>query len=151
MWQRKDNTYNFFSTWQRMKKETSQNQENKIRIQNSCPTAFALGLISGRWKPIIFWRLRGKTLRYGKLKRSIPGISERMLINQLREMEADGLIERLVSSEIPPRVEYRLAPLGESLMKALWPLSLWGASHHTDATYVAESRETAHEANTVSS
>ena len=75
-------------------------------------------LVGGKWKPIVLWRLTGGARRFGELRRLVEGISEKMLIQQLREMEADGIVARKDYQEIPPRVEYALTEFGVSLLCA---------------------------------
>lgn len=106
-------------------KESSTNQENRQRMRDMCPVTFTLEKIGGRWKPLILYHLR-KTLRYGQLRKCIPGITEKMLIQQLRELEADGLVSRETKPVIPPHVEYSLTPLGESLAPVLNEMAQWG-------------------------
>ena len=96
-------------------KESSTNQENKRIINTRCPVTFTLEMIGGRWKPLILYNLRLSTLRYGQLKKTIPGITEKMLIQHLRELEADDLIKRDVKPVVPPHVEYSLTDKGQSL------------------------------------
>jgi DNA-binding HxlR family transcriptional regulator len=87
--------------------------------QVGCPTEVTLDVISGRWKVmVIFWLLQDKR-RFNQLQRDLSGITHRTLAKQLREMEADGLVEREDFGEIPPRVEYRLTTLGRSLEPVL--------------------------------
>lgn len=109
-----------------MRKITSKNLENEILINASCGMAYTLDLIGGRWKPSILWRLLPGQLRYSQLKKSLPTISERILVLQLRELENDGLISRLIYPEVPPKVEYTLTSLGLSLKPLLQQLSDWG-------------------------
>ncbi|WP_308378568.1 winged helix-turn-helix transcriptional regulator [Parapedobacter tibetensis] len=113
-----------------MRKEASSNALNEKKINASCGMGYALSLIGGRWKSNILWRLLidGK-LRYNELRRLIPGISERMLVSQLREMEADKLVLRIVYPEVPPRVEYELTELGQSMRSMLQSISDWGEMH----------------------
>lgn len=113
-----------------MRKTTSTNYENEIKLKDECAMVYTLSLISGRWKPIIFWKLMDKKLRTSELRRSISHISERMLLSQLKEMEEDKLIEKTIYKEVPPRVEYQLTKLGESLSPALLMLSAWGVENH---------------------
>ncbi|HET6388389.1 helix-turn-helix domain-containing protein [Hyphomicrobium sp.] len=80
-------------------------------------------IIGGKWKGVILWELSDGHVRFGALQRRIAGISEKMLIQQLREMEADGLVHREVFHQVPPRVEYSVTPLGASLNA---PLCEWG-------------------------
>jgi DNA-binding HxlR family transcriptional regulator len=95
----------------------------------SCGLEAALQVIGGKWKTLILWQLQPKVRRFGGLKRAVPGISEKMLIQQLREMEADGILQRKVYHEIPPKVEYSLTKFGISLVEALTPLCEWGTKH----------------------
>jgi DNA-binding HxlR family transcriptional regulator len=86
----------------------------------------ALKLIDGRWKLLILFNLFGEqVLRFSDLERAIPGISQKMLAQQLRQLEADGIVERTVHSQVPPKVEYRLTAWGESLCPALDALLKW--------------------------
>jgi len=86
----------------------------------------AIGIIEGRWKLLILFQLfGGKVLRFSELERTIPGVSQKMLIQQLRQLEADGVVARQVYPEVPPRVEYSLTDWGQSLCPALDALLLW--------------------------
>ncbi|NQY26974.1 MAG: helix-turn-helix transcriptional regulator [Piscirickettsiaceae bacterium] len=95
-----------------------------------CPVTTAIDVIGGKWKVIILYQLRGKTLRFGELKRSIPRISQKMLTHQLRELEADKLITRQVYAEVPPKVEYTSTDLAEKLNSALDLLCEWGGEYN---------------------
>ena len=92
----------------------------------SCGLGPAFEVIGGKWKALILWEVSDEPRRFGELKRLVPGISEKMLIQQLREMEADGIVRRTVFREVPPKVEYSVTPRGSSLNKALGPLADWG-------------------------
>ena len=92
----------------------------------NCGIGPAFEVIGGKWKAVILWELNNEIRRFGELKRLVSGISEKMLIQQLRELEEDGLITRKMFNEIPPRVEYSTTPLGDSLNLALGPLADWG-------------------------
>ena len=94
-----------------------------------CGLEAALEVIGGKWKVLILWALRAPTRRFGELRRLIPGISEKMLIQSLKEMESDGIVTRTVHKEVPPRVEYAMTPFGHSLCEALAPLCTWGQQH----------------------
>ena len=94
-----------------------------------CGLEAALDVVGGKWKPIVLWHLSGGPRRFGELRRLVIGISEKMLIQQLREMQGDGVVAREDFREIPPRVEYALTEFGESLLAALRPLGEWGAEH----------------------
>ncbi|NUK49280.1 winged helix-turn-helix transcriptional regulator [Streptomyces lunaelactis] len=80
-------------------------------------------------KPLILWALHDGTYRFGELKRHVSGVSEKMLMQQLRELEADGVVHREVYREVPPRVEYSLTELGQALNTALLPLGEWGDTY----------------------
>ncbi|WP_306361844.1 helix-turn-helix domain-containing protein [Nocardia sp. CC227C] len=92
-----------------------------------CGIDAAMDVVGGKWKSLILWELAEYgTRRFGELRRGLPGVSEKMLGQQLREMEEDGLIHREVFAEIPPRVEYTLTAEGTALNTALGPLADWG-------------------------
>jgi DNA-binding HxlR family transcriptional regulator len=95
----------------------------------SCGLEVALDVIGGKWKPLILWALRMAPRRFGELRRQVHGISEKMLIQQLKEMQHDGIATRRDYKEIPPRVEYDLTAFGHSLCDALAPLCMWGQDH----------------------
>jgi DNA-binding HxlR family transcriptional regulator len=95
----------------------------------SCGLEAALEVIGGKWKVLILWALRSQAHRFGELRRLVPGISEKMLIQHLKEMEADGIVKRRDFKEVPPRVEYALTAFGRSLNAALTPLCEWGTLH----------------------
>ncbi|MAB13328.1 helix-turn-helix domain-containing protein [Parvibaculum sp.] len=95
----------------------------------------ALKLLEGRWKLIILFHLfGGQILRFSELERGIPGISQKMLIQQLRQMEADGIVRRIVHHQVPPKVEYGLTDWGQSLCPALDALLTWAAKRPEEAT-----------------
>ena len=94
-----------------------------------CGLGPAFQVIGGKWKAYILWLVRNEPRRFGELRRLVPEISEKVLIQQLREMEADGLVHRKVFHEVPPRVEYSATELGVSLDDALVSLAKWGEEH----------------------
>ena len=98
----------------------------------------ALELVSDKWTILVIHALKRGTRRYGELQREIEGISQRMLIYTLRNLERDGLINRKVYAVVPPKTEYSLTPLGESLWEPLHDLCLWAEAHFSD---VLEARE----------
>jgi len=101
-------------------------------MKNAPPTCgldAALMVVGGKWKPLILFHLGPGKRRFGELRRLVSGVSEKMLIQQLRELQADGVIERVDFQEIPPKVEYSLTPLGRTLAEALRPLCDWGTAH----------------------
>lgn len=100
-----------------------------------CGIDAAMDVVSGKWKSLILWELNNYgTRRFGELKRGLPGVSEKMLIQHLREMEEDGLVHREVYREVPPRVEYSLTTDGKSLNEALRPLGTWGTDRRERLT-----------------
>ncbi|WUS95379.1 helix-turn-helix transcriptional regulator [Streptomyces sp. NBC_00708] len=93
-----------------------------------CGIDAALDVVSGKWKGLILWELEARGVRrFAELRRGLPGVSEKMLTQHLREMEADGLVHREVYAEVPPRVEYSLTGQGRALNEALGPLGVWGS------------------------
>jgi len=94
-----------------------------------CPVEGTLDVIGGKWKPLIIWFLRKRVLRFSDLRRSIPGITDVMLTKQLRELEQDGVIRRKVYSQVPPKVEYSLTPLGKTIIPLLDALCDWAIEH----------------------
>ena len=94
-----------------------------------CGLEAALDVIGGKWKVLIVRALRSEAQRFGELRRLVVGISEKMLIQHLKEMQADGIVARKDFKEVPPRVEYALTPFGHSLYGALEPLCEWGTLH----------------------
>lgn len=95
-----------------------------------CFFELTLQLIGGKWKPVVLYHLaQAGVLRFGELRRGLPGVTERMLTRCLRELEADGLVRREVYREVPPRVEYALTDLGASLLPILRDMRDWGARY----------------------
>jgi DNA-binding HxlR family transcriptional regulator len=95
----------------------------------TCGLDAAADVIGGKWKPRILWALHHGPMRFGELRREISGVTEKMLIQQLRELESRDIVHREVFHEVPPKVEYSLTELGTSLNVALMPLDNWGAEH----------------------
>lgn len=93
-----------------------------------CPMVRAINAIGGRWKPIILHILSVGTVRFGELRKKIPPVTQKMLTQQLRELESDGLIIRRVYPQVPPKVEYSLSEKGKSLSPILDLLYDWGSS-----------------------
>ncbi|AHG62198.1 winged helix-turn-helix transcriptional regulator [Advenella mimigardefordensis] len=94
-----------------------------------CAVEAAINLIDGRWKSIILFHLLSGTLRFSEIRRTLASITPRMLTNQLRELEQDGLITRKVYPQVPPKVEYSLSDLGMSMAPILHALKAWGDAH----------------------
>lgn len=97
-----------------------------MKYLSPCPVTTALSVIGGKWKVIILWQLQGKVKRFGELQKSIAGISQKMLTQELRDLEENGLVRRKVYPVVPPRVEYSLTEYGNSLEPLLKQLCAWG-------------------------
>ncbi|MCP2730345.1 winged helix-turn-helix transcriptional regulator [Limnofasciculus baicalensis] len=95
----------------------------------NCPVERTLEVIGGRWKVLILRELFGGIKRFGQLHRALSGITQKMLTQQLREMESDGIVHREVYLQVPPKVEYSLTPLGESLKPIIQSMHEWGIRH----------------------
>jgi len=94
-----------------------------------CPVAVTLEIIGGKWKALILWHLSFKTLRFSQLQRRLQGVTQKMLTQQLRELERDGMLDRKVYAEVPPRVEYSLTAAGRSLQPILQQMCDWGSRY----------------------
>lgn len=107
----------------------------------TCGLDATLRVIAGKWKPLILYFLAqdGPT-RYGELRRAIRDVSDKVLIQQLKELEADGLVKRNDHKEVPPRVDYSLTALGRSLAQALVPLCTWGTENMAEVSRVFAER-----------
>ena len=98
----------------------------------NCPVDATISLIGGKYKAVILWHLKGRVLRYSELHRLIPKATDKMLAQQLRELERDGLIKRVVYPVVPPKTEYSLTPEGETLYPVLDAMCDWGWDHRGD-------------------
>jgi DNA-binding HxlR family transcriptional regulator len=107
----------------------------------TCGLDATLRVIAGKWKPLIIYFLIREPSRYGALKRAVRGVSDKMLIQQLKELEADGVVTRKDYQEVPPRVDYTLTPLGHTLAEALVPLCNWGSDNMAEVTRIFAERE----------
>lgn len=105
-------------------------RENKI--PSNCPAELALKVINGRWKLVILRELFLGTKRFGELQRALSGITQKVLTQQLRELELDGIINRTVYPEIPPKVEYSLTKLGMSLKPLTEVMHDWGVNQSSE-------------------
>ena len=94
-----------------------------------CPVEVTLDLIDGKWKGVILYHLQEGRLRFGELRKRLPGITQRMLTKQLRALEEDDLITRKVYAEVPPRVDYELSETGLRLRPVIDALKAWGEDH----------------------
>jgi len=109
----------------------------------NCGLDAALAVIGGKWKPLVLYHLSRNVHRYGELRRAIGGVSDKVLIQQLKELERDEIIARLDFHEIPPKVEYSLTPFGRSLATALGALCAWGTEHMGAVERISERRTAA--------
>ena len=95
----------------------------------ACPVATTVQLIGSKWKLLILRNLLARPWRFNELRKSLEGISQKVLTGSLRSMEEDGLVTRTVYPEVPPRVEYSLSPLGESMRPIIQAMEQWGAHY----------------------
>lgn len=114
-----------------MRKTNSTNYKNEAALNQTCPVNYALQKLGGRWKLAIVWQLREGEQRFSTLQTAIEGISPKMLTQQLRELEADGIVQRSQPATKGP-VSYCLSASGAALMPALQHLLDWGLSHQND-------------------
>ena len=98
----------------------------------SCGLEASLSVIGGKWKFLIIWQLAGRPRRFGELRRLVAGVTEKMLIQGLKELEKDGVVSRRDFREIPPKVEYSLTERGLELANVLRPLCEWGAENFSE-------------------
>jgi DNA-binding HxlR family transcriptional regulator len=110
----------------------SERENNQETPQYICGVAVSLEIIGGKWKGVILWHLCHKTLRFSQLRRRLQGVTQKMLTQQLRELERDKLVNRKVYAEVPPRVEYSLTELGRTLEPTLRQLCEWGKHYNDD-------------------
>ncbi|WP_460765073.1 winged helix-turn-helix transcriptional regulator [Niabella terrae] len=112
------------------RKQNSTNTINENYWKEHCGIANTMSIIGGRWKiNILSYLMNEQKLRYNELKKRLVGISERMLISKLKELEGDQLISRTVYQQVPPKVEYKLTDLGKSLKRILELMDEWGEQH----------------------
>ncbi|MFB9661085.1 winged helix-turn-helix transcriptional regulator [Glycomyces mayteni] len=98
-------------------------------VDQTCGMSLAIDVVGGKWKMHLMWVLAEGPVRFGQIRRKLDGVSEKVLAENLRQLEASGVVHRELYAEVPPRVEYSLTPLGESLSVALKPLEDWGDEH----------------------
>jgi DNA-binding HxlR family transcriptional regulator len=97
--------------------------------RTSCPVEWTLEVIGGKWKCVILWHVRGRVRRFSELRRLIPGATQKMLTAQLRQLERDGLVERKIYAQVPPKVEYSISDYGRTLSPLLEQMCKWGLAH----------------------
>ena len=105
-----------------------------------CGLDAALAVMGGKWKPLILYHLNSGPKRFGDLKRSVAGVSEKVLIQQLRELAAAGVLTRHDYQRVPPMVDYTMTAFGMTLARALMPLCEWGTEHRAQITEIMLSR-----------
>ena len=113
-------------------KESSTIQENKQYALETCPVTYAMEKIGGYWKPIIIYHLSGGSKRYSELKRAIPAVTEKMLIQHLKQLEVDNLVIREAKPVVPPFVTYRLSAAGSGLMPIIEAMATWAFKDKED-------------------
>lgn len=94
-----------------------------------CPMELTIDLIGGKWKSLILWHLAENTLRFSELKKALPKITQKMLTQQLRDLEQSGLVERFIYTQVPPKVEYSLTSAGKTLLPILKTMYQWGIDY----------------------
>ena len=104
-------------------------KEDWCEDYGDCPIGIAISVIGGKWKIPILYYLREKTLRFGELKKELPQVTQKMLTQQLRELEKDKLVSRKVYAQVPPKVEYSSTPLAGDLEPILHSLCAWGEKY----------------------
>jgi DNA-binding HxlR family transcriptional regulator len=118
--------------------------EDRVEMKKdafTCGLDAALFVLGGKWKPLVLFHLAHGTRRYGELRRAIGSVSDKVLIQQLKELQADGIIDRFDYGEIPPKVEYSLTDFGRTLGKALAPLCEWGTTYSEDVEAIMARRK----------
>lgn len=108
-----------------------------------CGLEAALAVLGGKWKPLVLYNLAKNVHRYGELRRAIGGVTDKVLIQQLKELERDEVVARIDFQEIPPKVEYSLTPFGQSLADALGGLCAWGTEHMQTVERISQRRASA--------
>ena len=111
------------------KEEKLERFEKIFKSLNECPVTITLRIIGGKWKPAILYLVDMGIDRFGEMHRRLPGISKRMLTNHLRELEADGIINRKVFAQVPPKVVYSLTELGTTLEPIFLEMEKWGIDY----------------------
>ncbi|MFF2085535.1 winged helix-turn-helix transcriptional regulator [Nocardia sp. NPDC058176] len=105
---------------------------NSDVAHDPCGMSLAIDVVGGKWKLHLMWVLGEGPQRFGQIRRMLDGVSEKVLTENLRQLESSGVVHREIYPEIPPRVEYSLTPLGDTLRVALEPLERWGETHRTE-------------------
>lgn len=111
-----------------------------------CGLEAVLAILGGKWKPLILFHLASGSKRTGELRRLVTNVSEKMLIQHLKELTDDGVIRRIDFQTVPPHVEYELTDFGKTLAEVLAPLCEWGTHHTAEVTIIVQNRKRAPEA-----
>ncbi|WFU06623.1 helix-turn-helix domain-containing protein (plasmid) [Rhizobium sp. CB3171] len=104
-------------------------RKQRHQVYANCPVEAALDIVGGKWKAILIFHVLDGPKRFGELGRLLPGLTQRMLTTQLRELEADHIITRTIYPQVPPKVEYSITPFGQTLVPVLRELALWAEDH----------------------
>ncbi len=100
-----------------------------MKIHFGCPIQATSNVLAGKWKVLIVWHLSFKSYRFAEIRELLPGVSEKVLTSQLRQLEQDGVIKRRVSGNVPPRVDYFLTTAGDELIPVMESMCAWGTKH----------------------
>jgi DNA-binding HxlR family transcriptional regulator len=100
-----------------------------MKLHHGCPIRATSNVISGKWKTLILWHLSFQSYRFSELRNLVPGVSEKVLTEQLRELESDGLVLRRVTHTVPPRVDYSLSRAGDELIPIMERMCEWAKVH----------------------
>jgi DNA-binding HxlR family transcriptional regulator len=109
--------------------------------QYNCPMEMTIELIGGKWKALLLWNLSDGSLRFHELQKRFPGLTQKMLTQQLRDMEQNGLINRRVYPVVPSKVEYSLTEFGRTLIPVLYAMNKWGNDYITNSTSLDYQKE----------
>ncbi|GAO44507.1 winged helix-turn-helix transcriptional regulator [Flavihumibacter petaseus] len=110
-------------------KPSSTRQENRQTAIAACPVSFVMDKIGGNWKPVILFQMMSGAKRYSEIKKAIPTITEKVLIQHLKQLQDDGLVLRKALDVVPPHVEYRLSKSGQALTPVLNAMAAWAFEH----------------------
>jgi DNA-binding HxlR family transcriptional regulator len=125
------------------KEQTEMRSPQRTRI-HACEVDTCLELISGKWKPLILWKLsQHSAMRFGEFQRAIPDITKKMLAQQLRELERDQLVTRTIYATVPPKVEYALSGFGQTLRPVLEATAHWGQQYKQQIASILSEQESA--------
>lgn len=108
-----------------------------------CGLEAVLAILGGKWKPLVVYHLASGSKRTGQLRRLVTGVSEKMLIQHLKELTEDGVVRRIDFQTVPPHVEYKLTDFGRSLASVLAPLCEWGTRHTSEVALIVHNRKRA--------